>query len=540
MQNKKWAVGNPTFQVLCRARTFTSEASSRLEPSFGQARHRPLDVMTTDWLDLHEQFLLCRDSRRIPEEWSARSIGEWHLGHHPSLPVVTLLARDRVEVGWLLGYAVDGKGVLLDSISVTIPCDRGAEVAVGDLENWVYDHGGRFAVVLLAAAGQRIYLDPCGSLSAVYCPMLECAASTVTAIPHDGDTGELIDLAELVGEPVASMYPLDVTPRKNVRRLLPNHFLDLRRWQVVRHWPTTDTLAVTEIDTAVSRIVERVHLCMEAFVAKMPVLLPLTAGRDSRTLLACARPWIERMRVYTAELGPSDVTSWLDLRVATRIARDAGFRHMRVRHRPPRRADIEHWLLRTGRSVGLERGWRSCTTFNQLPPGHAHLLGMVGELAHGYYWRRNDADRTSVGPDRLLSVFGSRPPPLIRAMVDAWLDSLPCRDVLLTLNLFYLEQRLGCWAGVLPYGYAQDGRFMIFPLCHRDIIEAMLSQPSKVGTTDLLQRRIMEREWPELLEYPFNRPRGLQSLGMAWMRTRGRIVRKLRKIVGRPADRIPV
>lgn len=495
--------------------------------------------MTTDWLDLHEQFLLCRDSGRIPAGWSRRAIGEWHLGHHTSLPVVTLLTHDRVEIGWLLGYAVNGKGVLLDSNAVTVPCARDAEVEPGEFEHWVYEHGGRFAVVLLAETGHRVYLDPCGSLSAVYCPTLECAASTVTVIPRDGDTAQSIDLAELLGDPTASMYPLHLTPRENVRRLLPNHFLDLRRWQVVRHWPTSGTFPVTEIDRGVSRIVGRVHLHMEALAANTPVLLPLTAGRDSRTLLACARPWIDRMRVYTAELGPSDVTSWLDSRIAARIARDGGFRHTRLRYLRPQQEDVDHWLFRTGRSVGLERGSQACTTFNQLPPGHAHLLGMAGELAHGYYWRPSDTERTSVGPERLLSVFGVGRRPQIRGIIGAWLDSQPCRDPLLTLNLFFIEQRLGCWAGILPYGYAQDGRFMIFPLCHRDIIEVMLSQPSSIGRTDLLQQRIMESEWPELLDYPFNRPLGLQSAGMAWMRMRGRIARKLRKIVGGAGAKSP-
>lgn len=475
----------------------------------------------------------------MPEGWSRRVIGEWQLGHHPSLPVITLVAHDRLQVGWLLGYAVDGKGALLDSEAVTIPCARGDELAPEDFERWIYDHGGRFAVVMLAATAQRVYLDPCGSLSAVYCPTVECIGSTVTVIPRDGDTAERPDLADLMGVPAASMYPLEVTSRKNVWRLLPNHFLDLLRWQIVRHWPGTDVSPAIDTDRAAGRIVDRVHLCMEAIVAKIPVLLPLTAGRDSRTLLACARPWIDRMTVYTAELGPLDTTSWLDSRVAALIARDAGFRHMRLRYRRPRQEDVDHWLFRTGGSVGLERGWRACTTFNQLPPGHAHLLGMVGELAHGYYWRRDDTERTFVGPDRLLSVFGAGQHPVIRGVIADWLDSQPCRDPLLTLNLFYIEQRLGCWAGVLPYGYAQDGRFMIFPLCHRDIIEAMLSQPSTIGRTDLLQRRIMEREWPQLLDYPFNHPRGRQSMGMAFFRTRGRIGRKLRKIAGGAIGKSP-
>jgi hypothetical protein len=423
---------------------------------------------------------------------------------------------------------------------VTVPFAERAEVAPGDFERWVYEHGGRFMAVLITEAGQRVYLDPVGSLSAVYCPTLECVGSTVTVIPGGGDTGELTDLARLVGIPADTMYPLNLTPRKNVWRLLPNHFLDLRRWEMARHWPKTDAFPTADTEKVASQVVECVHLCMEALVAKRPVLLRLTAGRDSRTLLACARSWVDRMTIYTVEHEPSDEVSWLDCSTAARIARDLGLRYMRLPRRRARQDDLEQWLVRTGRNLGEPRAWRACTTFKHRPRGHADLVGIVGEVARNYYWSPDDTERTFVGPDRLLSVFRAGQHPLTRNVINAWLDSLPCRDPFLTLDLFYIEQRLGCWAGMLPYGFAQDGRFMIFPLCHRNIIEAMLSLPPvKVRGTDLLARRIMEREWPELLDYPFNEPRGLQRIGMAYVKARRRITRKLRKIAGGAASSSP-
>jgi hypothetical protein len=495
--------------------------------------------MAIDWLDLHEQFIICRDSRQIPDGWSSHAIRDWRLGHHPSLPVISLLGSDQVQIGWMLGYAVSGKGVLLGPEAVTVSAGNGVEVSAADFERWIYGHGGRFMVVLITETAQKVYLDPCGSLSAVYCPTLECMASTVTVIPRDGDTGELTDLVRLVGVPASSMYPLNLTPRKNVWRLLPNHFLDLARWQAVRHWPKTEILPVGDVTKAVDQVVEHVRLLMGALVAKTPVLHRLTAGYDTRTLLACARPWVDRMTFFTAMNSPSDVDAWLDCSTAAHIARDLGLRYMCLAFRRPRRDDLEQWLFRTGRSVGEERGWRSCTTLKQLPPGHADLLGLVGEVARGFYWRPGDTERTSVGPDRLLSVFRAGQHPLSRSVISPWLDSLPSRDPFLTLDLFYIEQRLGCWAGVLPYASAQDGQFMIFPLCHRGIIEAILSLPTTVRGTDFLARRVMEREWPELLDYPFNQPRGLQRIGMVCVKARRRITRKLRKIAGRATNSSP-
>jgi hypothetical protein len=82
------------------------------------------------------------------------------------------------------------------------------------------------------------------------------------------------------------------------------------------------------------------------------------------------------------------------------------------------------------------------------------------------------------------------------------------------LDFFYLEQRLGCWAGIMPYGAAEDGQFQVFPLCHHEIIELMLALPRSYRWNGSLPIDIIRREWPALLEYPINTPLGIQR---AWV-----------------------
>ena len=474
--------------------------------------------ITMNWLNFPEQFLLCRNTQLIPPGWSMQAIRDWHLGHHPSLPVVRLQTRDHVPIGWLLGYAIDGDGVLLDSETVTVFRGDGVDLVPEDFESWLYELGGRFLAVLLTDSSSRVYLDPCGSLSAVYCSMREMVASTVAVIPYDGDTVELTDLVRLVGIPESSMYPLNLTPRKNVWRLLPNHFLDLRQWEAVRHWPKGEILLVGDTDQAVTQVVERVRLHMKALVAKKPVLLRLTAGQDSRVLLACARPLVKHMTFFTAEHEFLDAESWLDCNTAAHIARKFELRYIRLPHLRPRQADLDEWLLRTGWSVGEIRGWRASTTYKQLPPGHADLVGVAGGVARGLSWRPDDTERTTISPDRLLARLRAGQHPSSRSAVSAWLDLLPCRDPFLTLDLFHIEQRLGCWGGVYPYAFGQDGRFQLFPLCHRQIFATMLSLPIAFRAAELLGQRIIEREWPELLHYPINQARGLQRVSTGWRR----------------------
>jgi hypothetical protein len=129
--------------------------------------------------------------------------------------------------------------------------------------------------------------------------------------------------------------------------------------------------------------------------------------------------------------------------------------------------------------------------------------------------------------------------PLFCQTLSRWLESAPSRNPFLVLDLFYLEQCLGGWGGVFPYAYGQDGRFMVFPFCHRDIISAILSLPLAVRREGSLARLVAEREWPALLRYPFNQAHGLQQIGLAWYRVRqwARAVR-LRRVAWRSVQAI--
>jgi len=113
-----------------------------------------------------------------------------------------------------------------------------------------------------------------------------------------------------------------------------------------------------------------------------------------------------------------------------------------------------------------------------------------------------------------------------------WLEQVPAIDSLQLLDLFYLEQRLGCWAGVLPYAEGGDPGFVIFPMCHREIITRMLTLPTPYRVSGFhaceithsggppFMKAIIEREWPELLAWPFNEPTGVMHLTLAVRRAR--------------------
>ena len=470
-------------------------------------------ISVCDSARLIGQFVLSAAVGRAPQEWVTNQVGDWYLARHPALPVIRLLSVHARPLGWILGYPISEAGTLLtDGEAVPVPAQ--ALKSADALEAFIYAFGGRFAVVLLDPR-PRFYLDPCGSLSAVYCTHQRMVASTPNLIPYDERTRDRVELAQAIGIPHSNgMYPLGLTPRYGVERVLPNHFLDLSDWRTVRHWPTQPLAPIASVEEAVAEIATLTKRNIAAVVAATPTYLPLTAGWDSRMLLACGKQWAHRLELFTTEIG--DKGAAIDCDTARRIAKRFGLRHRVLPREDAREEDLEEWMFRIGYSTGEYRGFQSATTYKRLPGGHAVLEGNIGELGRRHVWwgRANNTETNLIALERLLKLCKCPPYEEPLARTRAWLQSVPTTDALQVLDLGYIEQRLGCWAGVFPYAECDPG-FAIFPLCHREIVERMLRLPTSYRRAGHLPRDIIAREWPALLEWPINQPIGATRLRLS-------------------------
>lgn len=469
-----------------------------------------LDNPVFDYSRLIGQFVVSAGENRAPHEWVSDRIGKWFLGRHPALPVIQLFGAEDRPLGWILGYPIGEAGKLLaDGEVLRVPAR--ALASTEGLEAFVYSFGGRFAVVVLDARQPRCYLDPCGSLSAVYCAHQRLVASTPNLIPYDERTRDRVELAQAIGIPHSNgMYPLGLTPRYGVERILPNHYLDLSKWQTVRHWPKQPLGEVASVEEAVAEIATLVKRNIAAIVAGTPTYLALTGGKDSRMLLACAKDVADRLELFTAEVG--DDIAAIDCNTARRIAKRFGLEHRVLPLEEATEEDLAEWMFRISYSTGERRGWQSATMLKRLPGGHAVLQGSGAELGTNFGMRRRFSEATVILPEQLLDICGCPPDDEPLERVRTWLAAVPAARPLQTIDLFFVEQRLGCWAGVCAYAECDLG-FTILPVCHRRAIELMLTLPSSHrNSNDLLSLDIIAREWPELRDWPINQP-----IGAIWL-----------------------
>lgn len=448
---------------------------------------------------LTNQFILAYELSHIPQGWVVYEHGGWQLAAHPSLSVLTLHSKDGAMCGWVLGVVISQDGSVVQR-SLVLQGSTDAE-----LGQVLAALRGRFALIVLERERQRIYPDAAASLSLVFGQGQGPAAATpslfdLRQFPRD------VPLIEGLGMPGSGKwYPFGLTPRQGVQRLLPNHFLDLQSWQQKRFWPT----AVLEVrDSTISDLIkpigERMRSTIAAVADRWYFHLPLTAGQDSRVLLAAARDVIARGRCFVMSTGRTD----MDAAMARRVAHQAGVELDVLPTVSGSQQDLDRWLYLTGESVA-GRIARDYVTLKRLSPSWALLPGTGGEVGRGFYWREDDFYGESAHPEPLTpeTVIRRIKLPVVEPLVSraaAWLASLAGQSRLAVLDLLYIEQRLGCWAGPQQYGVDPFVACHLSPFTDRVVFEAMLGLPVFYRREARLARDLCQLMWPQLADLPFN------------------------------------
>ena len=460
-------------------------------------------------VEMSGQFLLAKAESPVLAGWPKRQLGQWILHQHPHLPVSDVRSQDGTQMAWIIGLAVDAEGRVLPPVW-HLPFDCEAADSAIRFEAELDRLAGRFAAVFLTPRIQRFYLDASGSLAAVYCQERQAVASSCNLIPQIAGLQKNFDLIKSLGIPFCDSYfPFGLTPWSAITRLLPNHFLDISNWTAQRHWPKgnwTDSVEPLE------KMVEQIAALTEAYIRGVanlaPLQVPLTAGYDSRMLLACLGSSLPDIRFYTDAI--PDFTARVDCAYGRRIAKRFGLKHSVRTWQDSTREEIENWLNRTGACV-TDRITRSTRTDRQSDPTRITVLAVGGEACRRPYWEPSDRTARHLSTDGLLERFDF---PVVDAMVreaSDWLNGLPAANVVQILDLFYLEQRLGCWAGPSMYGPVGP-RFLAYGFNSRQIYEKMLSLPLDYRSEERLPIDLIRLKWPELLEFPFNEPLGLLKL----------------------------
>jgi hypothetical protein len=471
---------------------------------------------------LHSQFVLSKSD--VPPSYRAFEIDSWRVGYGDGFALTRILDSRREPIGVFLGAVTDFASKSFKPASITVPWTQGWDRKA--LEDALYQRAGSWVAIIVTDGLKSVYLDACGSVPLVFFQDKFLAASSACALLDDKEYfNDLYEEAKSeTWSKLDRFHTAGLTAHRSLNRLLPNHRLDLESWTVQRIWPHAPFPSLG-IDEVISGIVEDARGSIDIAMKGGNALMPLTAGNETRALLALARGRENRLTFFTGDF-PGAV---IDLGAAQRLAGKFGLKHVVTSVRRRTKADIEDWRLRTGHCIGGAIGHFRMQR-DAIAQAQVEFSGAAGEVGRGFLWSANDVASDSLTSDVLLARLKLPQIDRFVAATDKWLESVKHFDAFTVMDLAYIELKMACWAGPQATG-TETSATQIWPLSSRRCFSAMMSAPPQVRLEQSLFLRIVQREWPELLEIPINKGTPWENMRRFIYRASspGRVWNKIRK-----------
>lgn len=453
------------------------------------------------------QYFISEEGGLCPEGWVTRRLKGWHLYHCPELRVAEIFAKNGRRIGWFLGIGVAQDGSLF-------PSDTRLAVAPDDdtfwsvVETTIEGVAGRYIAILSDGREERIYHDPVCDLSCVFDPTSRTVASTLLLCLHRPlvRNRRMPHRGPLKGK---HNYALQQTADRYVKRALPNHYLSLRTFAPVRHFPRGDEVLEadeTQFDTICEKIAERLQQVTTTLLTNFDCVLPVTGGNDSRNLLACAADVIGQTQttLFTHHINKM---SGFDCMIGQQIGKVLGLdvqivdvvgqiSQGRLHGRP---LHARQWD--TAYATGYQTiGKRSVhvAAVDLAPEGDLLLRGNIMELM-----RANQYPQGRQGPFDLkhglakLRVAPTIDDTAVAAWGDdymMWVDTLPENAKAKTYDFAFIEQLLPNTMGGTLWGPVPQ--FYMNPFADRDMMRLALSLPASLRGTNCVNARIVQETCP--------------------------------------------
>jgi hypothetical protein len=488
------------------------------------------------------QYIITTSPLELPDSFVTTAFGTLQV--HANFPLRAYrAARGDTEV-LLLGYVIDPLSPATTDQEIA---DRlAAEAQTREqLFRAVQGLSGRFVALFRNGAELIALTDACGVRQMYYSffegnIVLTSSVRLFADIVGKGasisaEMNEFIHLDNFDEEEHALYSDESIDSR--MFKVLPNHYLDIDKREVHRI-PVfkADLIGKGDIAEYTARIVEG---GIEALHGRFDVIQPLTAGWDSRVLLACSRKFRHDTRYYIFDLGRNTGSS-MDVAVSRRLASRLGLGFDVITPDKPGEAFADMYAKEqiVPRVSKIEDNHY---LYSQYANGNAaRISGVASAIIKSYYGYTNGR----VTP-AMLQAFTYYPPEntIVKRGVARWFDQAEeyCREYgLRMLDLFHWEEKEGNWGALAAF--EQDVAVEEFwPQANRNLLVSVLrlDPHERCSPKCLLYRKVIDRCWPEVMAEPINPAGGLTKLKRLIKRSsKLRYYNlKLARLIGRGAGR---
>lgn len=288
-----------------------------------------------------------------------------------------------------------------------------------------------------------------------------------------------------------------------IKHLLPNHCLDVTGLSVERYWPNR-AWKTLDLEETVSRACGLLQGMLKGAAHRHPIMMAVTAGTDSRTLLAASRSLKDQVYYFINK--ERDLTRRSrDIRIPASIFDRIGVPfHI---HDVGNDVDPEFRRVFSGNTFFASDRILP-TIYNVYYKTHQQKLNVVGvgEIGRGYY----GPEPKDVTAYYLAYSLRYKRSKYATRECERWLNEVSQVAQMHGINvmtLFLWEQLLGNW-GAVGNSESDIAIEEFDPYDSHSMYETLLAidEQSIRGDRHLVFQEMIRKMWPELLDYSFNPP----------------------------------
>lgn len=478
----------------------------------------PIDLEPVQYLAFRRQFVLSQSSTDLLPGWIPHQVaGDLVLSVHPDLSYTRADANDRSVL--LLGFVLDPRHPDRDNqtiLSTVLQNTTRFDEILREFDAFA----GRWAAIYVAGGQVLLFHDPAGlrpvyhwrdDHGSIWCASSPNLLSLLTGVSQDvGANRKSLSRGGALRTDRAHFWPGSGSAFLDVDRLLPNHYLDLRSGKIQRYWPRAP-IPLEQQDVARIRCADTLTGVISAAAARYPLALAMTAGLDSRLLLAASRGCVENLAFYTLKKTGMNKGHG-DIRIPRRMLKDLGLNHKVISVRQRSEGPVANAIHATFSPFHQSTADQAQALFFDPPRRDGEWVtinGNVCEIAR-YSEHRLFFRRCGVSPENLASSVGMGSSDYAVAQFGAWYEN--AKPVLNASgidpwDLFYWEQKLGGWLATVrtEFDVVEEG---VSPFNSRSLLECMLGVDASLRSAPDYPffRGLIADLWPELLGYPMNPP----------------------------------
>ncbi|KDR95640.1 hypothetical protein SAMN02745945_01491 [Peptoclostridium litorale DSM 5388] len=472
-----------------------------------------MDNSDYDKLVFRKQFLMTAKKIEGLLGWKRYNVcfGQKMLYVHPDLEVT--VEEEQGKRVMLLGYMLDWKRPQQGNGDI-IRRMLAQSNSFMDFVESTYDIGGRFALMYEDENECNMFHDA-GGQREVYYHIGEHGVSCAAQLPI---LASFLDVAENTDIGIQELYHSDIfldfkkqwvgedTIYKATKSLKPNHYISMETGAVKRYWPLKP-LERVGIEYAVDTASEMLKGFLKAAALRGELLIPVTAGWDSRILLAASREICDKVMYYVIKF-PHMEYSHMDIEIPRKLLGKLGV-EFHVIEAPEHVDERFAEIFRANTAYFKEDNLAGIyNVFFKKFPEKVNVSSHVSEVIRSYRGNtkkyRDEFYSTCVAYGGRDEYYNNE---YVKRTSGKWIENNMGFSQDMNVDPFSLF----CWEEWLGWEASQRSETDIAieeytPFSCRSLMAILLSvRPSYRNKYSCsLYKRLMEKMWPQVLSEPIN------------------------------------